>query len=145
MRESIGGTMLFWLVLFFMTIFISFLAAVIQYSRVYKIKNQMINYLEQAEGVGTKAEFENTLSNLGYSIRENGYAFCRKNSSFDGGYGGYYKIQLTATFKITSIPIRIYIQGETRLIETGIYRKSDPIFENIQQLDDGSGYACITS
>ena len=42
MRESIGGTMLFWIVLFFMSIFITFLAAVIQYAKVYKIKNSKI-------------------------------------------------------------------------------------------------------
>ena len=54
MRESIGGTMLFWIVLFFMSIFITFLAAVIQYAKVYKIKNSMINYLEQGEGIASK-------------------------------------------------------------------------------------------
>ena len=39
MRESIGGTMLFWIVLFFMSVFIAFMASVIKYARVYKIKN----------------------------------------------------------------------------------------------------------
>ena len=55
MRESIGGTMLFWIVLFFLSIFITFLAFVMKYARVYRMKNSIINYIERDEGIQTVA------------------------------------------------------------------------------------------
>lgn len=125
MRESIGGTMLFWIVLFFMSLFITFLAAVIQYARVYKVKNSLVNYLEQSEGISSQAEFESVLNSLGYP--KNGkYVICRYGAS---SRGGYYFVKLYATFEIMGISIDVSIAGETRLIETGVFVKSDDWFK----------------
>lgn len=126
MRESIGGTMLFWIVLFFMSIFIAFLAAVIQYARVYKIKNSMINYLEEGEGLETIEDFESKLTSLGYPANGK-YVVCRYNAA---NRGGYYYLKLFAEFKIMNVGIDVNIRGETRLIETGILVKSSGIFNN---------------
>ena len=117
MRESIGGTMLFWIVLFFMTIFIAFMASVIHYARVYKIKNSMINYIERSEGIKTKEEFEETLIALGYTIDGN-YKICRK---INGSYGGYYSLSLYANFELPFVgnSINVEIKGETASIATG--------------------------
>ena len=120
MRESIGGTMLFWIVLFFMSIFISFMAFVINYARVYKIKNSMINYLERQEGVMTKEQFEAELSMLGYPQKDN-YRFCRYHPTDIGGYY-YLELYMALGFPLLNnlvTPIRITIKGETRTIETG--------------------------
>lgn len=117
MRESIGGTMLFWIVLFFMTIFIAFMASVINYARVYKMKNSMINYIEKSEGIKTKEEFEDALVNLGYPANGD-YEICRKISRETGGI---YSLSLYAIFELPFVGngIRVEIKGETRLIETG--------------------------
>lgn len=117
MRESIGGTMLFWIVLFFMTIFIAFMAAIIHYARVYKIKNSMVNYIERAEGIKSQSEFESVLSGLGYPIKE-GYQICRR---ITGEVGGFYSLSLFANFSMPFVPnaVRVEIRGETRQIETG--------------------------
>ena len=127
MRESIGGTLLFWIVLFFMTIFIAFLAAVIQYSKVYKIKNNMLNFLEQKEGIGSDIDvFERELIKNGYP--SNGkYVICRYHAS---DRGGYYYLKLYATFTITTFSFDVTIKGETRLVETGTLIKSNGLFDN---------------
>lgn len=125
MRESIGGTMLFWIVLFFMSIFITFLAAVIQYAKVYKIKNSMINYLEQGEGIASKAEFENVLADLGYP-QKGKYVICRYGAE---NRGGYYYIKLYATFSVLNASVDVMVKGETRLIESGVYVKGNEWFQ----------------
>lgn len=137
MRESIGGTMLFWIVLFFMSIFIAFLAAVIQYARVYKIKNSVINYLEQGEGIDSKEHFESVLTSLGYPANGK-YVICRYGSNTKGGY---YYVKLYATFKIMNAGVDVKIKGETRLVETGVLVKSNEWFDNLgtEAVCDGRG------
>ncbi len=135
MRESIGGTMLFWIVLFFMSIFIAFMAFVINYARVFKIKNSMINYIERREGVESQAQFEQELATLGYP-RTDSYRVCRHDS--DSPHGGYYSVELYLTlgFPILSgvKPINIKIKGETRNIETGTTIK-----------DKDTSWQCLTT
>ena len=125
MRESIGGTMLFWIVLFFMSIFISFLAFVINYARVYKIKNSMINYIERQEGIMSKDEFENQLQYLGYPTKDN-YKLCKYNPNEVGGYY-YLELYMALGFPILDgvKPIKITVKGETRTIETGTLIKNE--------------------
>ena len=121
MRESIGGTMLFWIVLFFLSIFITFLAFVIRYAHVYRIKNSVINYIERREGVETVDDFRGQLMALGYPS-DRPIMIC-KNTIYKSGqaYGLYYTIELRADFQIpivyVNVPIRI--KGETRTIKTG--------------------------
>ncbi|MBQ9853635.1 MAG: hypothetical protein IJO57_01210 [Bacilli bacterium] len=52
MREAVGSTFLFKLMIFFIFFFASFLAIAINYSQAFRIKNQIINILEQYEGYG---------------------------------------------------------------------------------------------
>ncbi len=122
MRESIGGTMLFWIVLFFMSIFIAFMASIIKYARVYKIKNSMINYIERAEGIFSEEELQDQLRSLGYKTDK--YVICRYNPSKigDSYSGGYYYLKLYATFEIPIVGVSfdVKINGETRTIETGV-------------------------
>lgn len=121
MRESIGGTMLFWIVLFFMSIFIAFMASIIKYAKVYKVKNSMINYIERAEGIASEEEFLDQLTKLGYKTDK--YVICRYNPSSSGGY---YYLKLYATFEIPIVGVTfdVKINGETRTIETGTQIKS---------------------
>lgn len=50
MRESIGGTWLFGIVILFIALFASFLAYSINYTRAFNLKNQIINLIERNEG-----------------------------------------------------------------------------------------------
>lgn len=50
MRESMGGLWLFGIVITFIVLFVSFIAYSISYTRAFKVKNEIINYIERAEG-----------------------------------------------------------------------------------------------
>ena len=117
MRESIGGTMLFWIVLFFMSVFIAFMASVIKYARVYKIKNTTINMIERNEGVKSPLQLKQILISSGYSAGDD-YIICKHSVP---GRGVYYTLDLYATFSfpIVYYAFKVKISGETRLIETG--------------------------
>ncbi|MBR1385545.1 MAG: hypothetical protein IJ568_01805 [Bacilli bacterium] len=117
MRESFGGTMLMWIVLFFLSIFIAFMASIIRYARVYKIKNSAINYIERQEGLIDSTELRNELTNLGYP--QNGkFVVCRYLTDRGGFY--YLKLFATFSFPIVGISFDVRIKGETKTIETGV-------------------------
>ena len=120
MRDSIGGTMLFWIVLFLFSIFIIFIAFIIKYARVYRMKNTAINYIEKNEGVLSQSDFEYELLSMGYSPKGH-YKICRY---LLGEKGGYYKLTLYSKTEFpvmgNLISLDIAIVGETRTIETGV-------------------------
>ncbi len=75
MRESIGGAWIFGLVITFILLFTAFLAVTINYSRAFKIKNQIIDLIEEEEGFtsdntsndpGAAQRIDNYLSTSGY-------------------------------------------------------------------------------
>ena len=47
MRESFGGAFMIKLVLVFIVVYISFMAVAINYAKAFRVKNQVINILEQ--------------------------------------------------------------------------------------------------
>lgn len=123
MREAMGGTGLFIIVLTFLTIFIGFLASVIQFARVYRIKNSIVNYIEEQEGIMDSQElFEEKLASIGYNTKSGRkYTICK----YDGGNRGvYYHVKLYVSFSILSASLNVAVNGETSLIDTGNYKIS---------------------
>ena len=53
MRQAIGSTWLMQLVIIFMLIFVAFLALSINYTKAFKTKNELVNMLEEREGIGS--------------------------------------------------------------------------------------------
>lgn len=53
MREAMGGTWLFGIVALFIVLFSGFMAYSISYTKAFKTKNEILNYIEQAEGFTT--------------------------------------------------------------------------------------------
>ena len=51
MRETIGSTWIYQLVIFFILLFVAFLILSLTYSKNYKTKNEIINIIEKYEGV----------------------------------------------------------------------------------------------
>ena len=82
MREAIGGTWLFTIVLVFIVLFSSFLALSINYSKAFKVKNGIVNIIEKNEGLSNDSQDEITkyLSNVGYLV----YSKCPKNLTEQG-------------------------------------------------------------
>lgn len=117
MRESIGGSMIFWIVLFLFSIFIAFLSFIIKYARVYKIKNTIINYITRYEGEVKHSDIDKQLLSMKY--QENGrYVVCRY---FPSEMGMFYYIEL---YSNTEFPIvgawlhhTVHIKGETKIFD----------------------------
>ncbi|MBE6161217.1 MAG: hypothetical protein E7158_03255 [Firmicutes bacterium] len=78
MREVIGGTWITQLVIVFMFVFAAFLALSINYSKAFKIKNEVLNIIEREEGLTDNAIklTNNYLVNTGYNTKGK----CPKNS-----------------------------------------------------------------
>ncbi len=60
MREAIGGTWLFGIVILFIALFASFLAYSISYTRAFNVKNEIINLIERSEGYTNCADGDST-------------------------------------------------------------------------------------
>lgn len=58
MREAVGSTFLFNLMIFFIFFFAAFLAIAINYSQAFKVKNQVVSAIEQFEGTSQEAKDE---------------------------------------------------------------------------------------
>lgn len=52
MRQAIGSTWLMQLVIVFTLIFVAFLALSINYTKAFKMKNELVNMIEEKEGIG---------------------------------------------------------------------------------------------
>lgn len=68
MREAVGSTFLFKVMIVFIFFFTAFLAIAINYAQAFKAKNQIINALEQSEGYNekTKERIEQIQKSSGY-------------------------------------------------------------------------------
>ncbi len=74
MRQAIGSTWLMQLVIIFMLIFVAFLALTINFTKAFKIKNELITMIEKNEGLsagenGTISLINNYLSHNGYMVK----------------------------------------------------------------------------
>ena len=77
MREAIGGTWIFSIVIVFIVLFSGYLAVSVNYSKAFKVKNQIITIIEQNEGLNSSAqdEINSYLSGVGYFV----YNDCAEN------------------------------------------------------------------
>lgn len=116
MREAIGGTMLMYIVVFFLFIYIVFMAVVINYGRVFRTKNGLISYIEAEEGF--KDGFKNNLiakaNELGYRSGDI-YACYTQGNNEDTRY---FSVKLNIEFQMPLVDgsIKIPITGETSAI-----------------------------
>lgn len=116
MKEAVGGTVLLKIVLVFLIVYIMFMAIVLKYGRTFRIKNALINQIEQNEGFKTKEEIEEAAKSLGYFRTLNA---CYVKLPGEKGY--YYQIEIFAQFDLPLISntLNIPVTGETRIINTG--------------------------
>jgi len=115
MREAIGGTMLMYLVLGFLIIYIFFMAVVINYGRVFRTKNALISYIEVEEGFKT-------------GIKDGLVSKAHQQGYYDEIYAcyvydatreiTYFTIELEITFQLPMVSnsVKIPITGETAAI-----------------------------
>lgn len=131
MREAIGGGFLFNLVIVIVSIVILFFVSILSYSKAYRVKNRIVEIIEENNGCNNDVCHEKIavdLSNMGYSTATNkacpsGY-YTKKNYNYcvsyeqsaDNGY--YYKVITYVHFDFPIIGdfINIPIKGETKIL-----------------------------
>lgn len=113
MRESVGGTLLLQIVLIFLTVYIGFMAVVINYGKVFRYKNAIINKIEQNEGYANCEDIDSMIKSVGYLDNY-------KVSYTTTTKGAIYNVQIYIVFTLplVSSKITIPVKGETRLIDT---------------------------
>lgn len=81
MREAIGGTWLFGLVITFIVLFASFLAVSINYSKAFNVKNNIVDLISKYEGnnCGARKKIGTYLKDVGYLVP----------GKCEAGYDGY--------------------------------------------------------
>lgn len=138
MKEAFGSTFMIYILLIFLAVYITFVAVALNYAKAFRVKNSIIDIIEQNEGVdlddngGTIRKIDTRLKEYSYNVRgieEDKYITAGTGKCYDLGYcitkvsddikGKYYKV---ITFVHLEIPFMdlgftIPIRGETRVIE----------------------------
>lgn len=87
MRESIGGTWIFSLVIIFIVLFSGYLAVSVNYSKAFKVKNGIVAIIEENEGLNSDAqeEISTYLNGMGYYV----YGTCQRSNEASEDEKGY--------------------------------------------------------
>ena len=140
MRDAFGGAFSIKLMLVFLMLYIFFICVALNYAKAFRVKNRIINIIEQREVFDGPAITEGTAQNLiakalddmAYSIdrKDVGNALCGTNADFYGdGYSVYgcgtkesqcyYTVCTYVSFNIPIINVKfpIALKGQTRLIQ----------------------------
>ncbi len=147
MRDAVGGTFMIKLILVFLAVYIIFMSAALNYAKAFRVKNRVIDIIEQNEGM-EESDFNNLsgTNNLGVTGKINEYlgtvsyniSLTDKNkvnrgTCFEKGFciaketstnianvsSSYYKVTtfVKIEFPFLKLNFTIPITGETRKIE----------------------------
>ena len=75
MKDAVGGSLLFYIILAFLAVFIIFIAVIMNYAAAYRTNNYVVNMIEQYEGkyrFGTKSDSLDSDTIIAY-LRRNNY------------------------------------------------------------------------
>lgn len=144
MREAFGGTFTIQLILVFLAIYIAFIAVALNYAKAFRVKNQIINLIEQNEGIdntewtdqsGVIGKINTYLGQMSYYVDlnkisnnnndnlhcyEKGYCIEEYSlNSTDEINSVYYKVTtyVKIDLQVFRLNFTIPITGETRKIE----------------------------
>lgn len=74
MREAIGGTWLFQIVIFFVLLFTGYMCLTINHSKAFNVKNNIINTIEREEGVDlNNPENDEAIKKIVTYLKDNSY------------------------------------------------------------------------
>lgn len=147
MRDAVGGTFMIKVLLIFLAVYITFVAVALNYAKAFRVKNKVIDIIEQNEGL-EDADYHNTsgtntygvtgkineyLNTVSYNVdlseknKENrGVCFEKgfcindyQSLSVDGITSTYYKVTtfVRIEFPFFNLNFTIPITGETRKVE----------------------------
>lgn len=154
MREAVGGTWLFQIAIVFIILFSGYLALSVNYSRAFKVKNEILAIIERNEGLREKSvlEINNYLVTVNHTVvgncakdftgfGQNGTAsnnktgiYCIRKTCVTGDVvpKAYYKVTVFFKFDLPVIGdiFTFRVDGETKTI----YNTPDPADDNIECL-----------
>jgi hypothetical protein len=121
MRESIGATFLIKIMVVFIILYNSLLAIAVNYAMAFRVKNEIINLLEQYEGcAGAKDSIESYIANVGYyraaTPSQGPYSIVPVQE--ENRNGTYYIVTtyLKFDFPFVKDVMRVDVKGETKVI-----------------------------
>lgn len=103
MRESIGGSWVFTIIMLFIVLMSAFMWYSVNYTRAFKVKNEIINFIEENEGFtyensydnhdekkqSTNAKIKTLIDVLGYNKEGNPKNLCGVKGNDDKYYGKF--------------------------------------------------------
>lgn len=109
MREAIGGTWLFQIVIIFILLFTAFMCLSINHSKAFNVKNTIIKTIERSEGLDltTEAPDNETIQTIVNYLNEISY---RTTGNCPNGYTGYNR---SGKLDSNNSAFCIYKQGST--------------------------------
>lgn len=135
MREAFGGTFMIKLALIFIIIYVSFMAVAINYAKAFRVKNGVINIVEQYQYSGSPTDtaiqkIDDYLADIGYdysSSKSQLQGHCSGGNFIDRGVcivnkgdtdNPYYKVTTYIYIELPffQINMTIPISGETKII-----------------------------
>lgn len=126
MKEAFGGVGLFIIVIIFLTIFSSYLALSVNYSRAFKVRDEVINIIERDKGLynslgqdtGAIDEIQEYMASVGH----------RAKGKCDDGYEGYSLSSEGTTDRDVVVCIQTINSSTYRDVTTSKYYKVQVFF-----------------
>ncbi len=137
MRDAFGGAFFIKLMLIFFALYISFIAIALSYTKAFRVKNSIINYIEEHGDYDTAIQdtIDEYVSGMDYYVSSvgpnssrvqystcNSRGYCVFEKASDEVRGKYYEvitfieIQLPLSIPFVDSNILVPIKGETRLV-----------------------------
>lgn len=133
MRDAFGGAFLIKLMIIFFAIYISFIAIALSYAKAFRVKDTIVNYIEENEGYSNDVyeQIDDYVSSVGYYVSSvgpdsstkygegcTGRGYCVSEMFSDEYRGTYYKVTtfIEIVFPFFGINITVPISGETRVV-----------------------------
>ena len=114
MREAVGGTMLMYIVVVFLIVYIIFMSVVINYGRVFRVKNALISKIENDEGITNVEDLKSKAAEMGYVNQRIEVCYTSGKNNYD-----YYSVRVYIYFGLPMVKdgVIIPISGQTSAIK----------------------------
>lgn len=130
MKESIGSTYLFEIVIVFVLLFTGYLCLSVNYARSYQVKDSIINIIERNKGLNdvAKGEIKAYLADVGFRSTgtcSNGYTPYDVDGKQQNNVGVYCVRKIVSQYQTEELPQMVYYQVNV------FYKLDLPIFNSV--------------